>query len=323
MKTVKTWKSFEFCTPSTTLCFYYLMPFRMPFAGEGEFFTPDSLLSHCYGALLPMFTTAEATVLGQLCREFRSTVADFPWEDDETVIMGSVAAWRACFPRARWANVNGFFGEGGRMTPLVDADFVHFEGLRRLNMRGCKRITGAAFVHLKGVHNLNMGWCRRITGTSFVHLQGIHTLNMDYCDQATITDVAFVHLKGIHTLDMAWCKQATITDAAFVHLKGIHSLNMAGCNQASITDAALAHLEGHLGGIHSLSLYFCTQLTSAVFTHLKGIKRLNIGFCSQLNFTDDSLEGIEWLNMGCLSQAQIEKAESFGYPVDTSQTTST
>ena len=41
-------------------------PFRMPFAGEGEFFTPDSVLSHCYGALLPMFTTEEATTLRQL-----------------------------------------------------------------------------------------------------------------------------------------------------------------------------------------------------------------------------------------------------------------
>ena len=59
-----------------------VMPFRIPFAGEGKFFTPDSVLSHCYGALLPMFTTKEATTLRQLCREFKSTVADFPWEDN-------------------------------------------------------------------------------------------------------------------------------------------------------------------------------------------------------------------------------------------------
>ena len=42
-----------------------VMPFRMPFAGDGEFFSPDSVLSHAYGALLPMFTTKEATVLRQ------------------------------------------------------------------------------------------------------------------------------------------------------------------------------------------------------------------------------------------------------------------
>ena len=72
-----------------------LFPFRLPFAGEGETPSPDSVLSHCYGALLPMFTTKEATVLRQLCREFKETVSEFPWEDEETVIKGSVAAWKA------------------------------------------------------------------------------------------------------------------------------------------------------------------------------------------------------------------------------------
>ena len=96
----------------------------MPFAGEGGFFSPDSVLSHCYGALLPMFDTKEATVLRQLCREFKGTVAEFPWEDEKTVIRGSVAAWRACFSRARWANVREYshFGDEGRRTPVVDAD---------------------------------------------------------------------------------------------------------------------------------------------------------------------------------------------------------
>ena len=97
-----------------------------------------------------------------------------------------------------------------------------------------------------------------------------------------------------------------------MHLKGIHTLNMGCCWQDTITDAAFVHLKG----IHSLSLWYCYQLTSAVFKHLKGVKRLNIGACSQLNFTDDSLKGIEWLNMYGRSQAQVEQAESLGYPVD-------
>ncbi len=124
----------------------------MPFAGDSDPWSPDSVLSHCYGALLPMFTTKEATVLRKLCREFKSTVADFPWEDERTVIKGSVAAWRACFPRARWANVHGLL----RRIPVMDADFAHFVGLRRLYMRWCKSITDAAFVHLKGIHTLDM-----------------------------------------------------------------------------------------------------------------------------------------------------------------------
>ena len=240
-----------------------------------------------------MFTTKEATVLRQLCKEFKDAVADFPWEDEKTVILGSVAAWRACFPRARWASVIQWGAGGGRRTtPVVDADFVHFVGLRRLDMSRSKGITDAAFMHLKG----------------------IHTLDMQMCSQLTITDAAFVHLKGIHTLNMWGCYQPTITDAAFTHLKGIHTLNlnMGCCSQATITSAAFVHLKG----IHSLGLFDCTQLSSAVFTHLKGIKRLNIGCCDNLTLTEDSLKGIEWLGMSYLSEAHVEKAQSLGYPVD-------
>ena len=223
-----------FNSPLTPLLIYTqhpaVMPFRIPFAGEGGFFTPDSVLSHCYGALLPMFTTKEATTLRQLCKEFKSTVADFPWEDDKTVIKGSVAAWRACFPRAMWANVgqDRYPDYIGRRTPVVDADFVHFVGLRRLYLFGCTSITDAAFVHLTGIKSLNMAHCNQatITDAAFVHLKGIHTLNMTFCFQPTITDAAFAHLKGIHTLNMAYCSQPTITDAAFAHLKGIHSLTL-------------------------------------------------------------------------------------------------
>jgi hypothetical protein len=291
------------------------MPFRIPFAGEGEFFISDSVLSHCYGALLPMFDTEEATTLRQLCKEFKNTVADFPWEDERTVIRGSVAGWRVCFPRARWANVaQAPWVKGHRKTPLVNADFVHFVGVRRLNMKGSSSITDAAFAHLKGIHTLNMAACYQntITDAAFAHLKGIHTLRMMSCNQPTITDAAFVHLQGIHTLEMGGCDQITITDAAFVHLKGIHTLNMIFCNQPTITVAAFAHLKG----IHTLSLFLCTQLTNAVFTHLKGIKRLDIGDCTQFNLTDDSLKGIEWLGMYGHSHAQVAQAKSLGYSVD-------
>jgi hypothetical protein len=218
------------------------MPFCIPFAGEGEFFTPDSVLSHCYGALLPMFDTKEATTLRQLCREFKSTVADFPWEDEKTVIMGSVAAWRACFPRARWANVNQLYG-GGRRTSVVDADFVHFVGLRRLDMRSCRSITDAAFVHLKNIHALKMSACNQatITDAAFVHLKGIHTLNMALCYQATITDAAFAHLKGIHSLGLFYCHQ--LTSGVFTHLKGVKRLNIGECIRLNLTDDSLKGIE--------------------------------------------------------------------------------
>ena len=134
-----------------------------------------------------------------------------------TWITGSVAAWRASFPHAKEAN---FYGGYRRRSPIVDADFVHFEGLQELDMSYCRQVTDTAFVHLKGIRKLIM-WC---------------------CFQNTITDAAFAHLKGIHTLDMRQCSQATITVAAFSHLAGISSIRIEGCSAAAIAAAKAAGL---------------------------------------------------------------------------------
>ena len=200
--------------------------------------------------LLPLFTTAEACALRLVCREFLAAVTEQPWEDSETVIKGSIAAWRACFPHALCANVaenafeeyegTGLFVSDERSTLVEDADFVHFRGLRVLNMTGCPNVTDAAFAHLRGIHTLIMRFCGQmgITDAAFANLCGIHTLDMSFCSQAGITDAAFAHLRGIHSLDMSGCRQRGrgITDAAFAHLRGIHTLNMSFCNQPVITE---------------------------------------------------------------------------------------
>ncbi len=175
-----------------------------------------------------MLGTREACSLRGVCHELKQAVGDFPWEDMGTVIMGSIGQWRACFPRARGANVMMHDPKYGpvRRTPVVDGDFVHFVGLRALNMSNCRQVTDAAFVHLVGIQRLSIWGCSRatITDAAFVHLKGIKVLNMSLCRQ--LTDAAFEHLKGIHTLYMWYCDQDTITNAAFEHLKGIHSLVM-------------------------------------------------------------------------------------------------
>ena len=101
-------------------------------------------------ALLGCLTTAAALPLRAACADCRAAVAGQAWEDRGTVIKGSIAAWRACFPRARCANVRmwDYYSANLRTTPVVDADFVHFEGLRELNMAGCRAkplCTSAAF----------------------------------------------------------------------------------------------------------------------------------------------------------------------------------
>ena len=233
-----------------------------------------TLLAECPGALLQFFDTPQACALRLVCREFQAAVAAYPWEDRETVIKGSIGGWRACFPRARCANVRyDEEDQDWRHTPVVDADFVHFVGLWELNMRGCTAVTDAALVHLRGIRVLDMSRCDQptITDAGLAHLVSIQKLSVAYCTQATLTDAAFAPLRGIRVLNMGRCRQ--LTDAAFAHLKGIHTLLMWFCHQPTITDAALAHLKG----IKCLVLYECNfPFTEVGLAHLKGITRLHM-----------------------------------------------
>ena len=62
--------------------------------------------------LFPFISTEDAALgLRLTCRELKQAVTDFPWEDVRTVIKGNIALWRACFPRARGANVGQCIGD--------------------------------------------------------------------------------------------------------------------------------------------------------------------------------------------------------------------
>ena len=244
---------------------------RMTLAGKGK---GRTLLSECPGALLQFFDTPGACALRLVCREFHAAVTAYPWEDRESVILGSIASWRACYPRARCANVKNSDPAAGlvRRAPVVDADFVHFVGLWELNMCGCTAVTDAAFVHLRGIRVLDMSNCNQLTITDagLAHLVGIQKLSIWCCAQDTLTDAAFAPLRGIRVLNMSWCRQ--ITDAAFAHLKGIHALFMWHCSQPTITDAALTHLKG----IKCLVMEGCSNFSEVGLVHLRGITRLNM-----------------------------------------------
>ena len=230
----------------------------VPLAGGGQ----ETLLSEVGFVLLPLLTTRDACALRLVCREFLAAVNEHPWEDRGTVIKGSIAAWRACFPNALCANVQQGGWENGtnkRAAPVVDADFVHFEGLRELYMAGCMDVTDAAFVYLRGMRTLDMGFCRQaaITDAAFAHLAGVQRLSIEGCYQATITDAAFAHLRGIRLLIMTCCRQ--LTDAAFVHLRGIHTLVMDYCSQDTITGATYSCLQG----ARSISMWNCRAQQNA------------------------------------------------------------
>ena len=247
---------------------------RIPLAGG----TQETLLSEVGPVLLRFVSSRDACALRLVCREFLAAVSEHPWEDRRTVIKGSIGAWRACFPRARCANVQKW-GPKKRDAPVVDADFVHFEGLRELNMTSCRDVTDAAFVHLRGIRTLDMSFCWQpaITDASIAHLAGIQRLSIWGCYQATITDAAFAHLRSIQLLNMSYCRQ--LTDTAFVHLRGIHTLYMRYCRQPAITDAAFAHLRG----IHTLVIDHCSQatITGTTLAFLKGVSLLGMFSCNE------------------------------------------
>ena len=248
---------------------------RLRLAAREKLSDAEEVLSIPYlseRSILSYLWQDEALELRAASRACRQAVAEHAWSDCDleggrSKIHGSVASWRACFPKARAACIFD-------RSDIVDADFVHFRGINTLDMTCCG-ITDAAFAHLPGIRTLDMRGCNQatITDAAFAHLRGIHTLNMSWCDQDTITDAAFAHLRGIHALDMSHCRQATITDAAFAHLRGIHTLDMSGCFQDTITDAAFAHLRG----IQTLDMTGCSQdnITDAAFAHLRGIHTLD------------------------------------------------
>jgi hypothetical protein len=197
-------------------------------------------------------TTREARALRLVNRECLEAVAAARWHDPQTRITGSLAAWRACFPGAVAANVDG-------RHDLRDSDFAHLApGIHTLNMSECHGITDAGLARLAGIHTLDMRYCTGITDAGLARLAGIHTLNICGCSE--ITNVGLEHLTGIRSLDISrgrYGQGPRITDTGLAQLSGIHSLRMHNCRQ--ITDAGVAHLSG----IHALDMSECIRITNA------------------------------------------------------------
>ena len=93
---------------------------------------PTTIFSCCAGTLLRLLSTGDVLPLRATCKEAATAIAQHPWEDSATLIRGRLRDWRACFPRARAANLANESRQGGslRVSPLADADFVHLAGLR-------------------------------------------------------------------------------------------------------------------------------------------------------------------------------------------------
>ena len=258
--------------------------------------------------VLSMFNTREANTLRLVSKGFLSDVADHPWRDMQTVIQGYVGdqvgvrqgqrgAWRACFPRAKYANITRG-GTGFRRNSIIDSDFVHLAGLEQLNMNYCTEITDAAFVHLVGIQKLSMYACINITDAAFVHLVGIKELNITCCYQ--ITDNGIQYIRGVRMLNMAHCYK--ITGAAFQYLNRVQELSISGHNNPTIRDSDFTNLK-ELEVLDMSSCQRC-RITKQVFEYIWRLKMLNIYQTNQI--TDEDCEDlkirfyrnpVEWSNL--------------------------
>ena len=120
-----------------------------------NFAPPAGAHGVCEG-IFGFLTTRDACALRLVCRLCCADVAAARWHDEETPISGSLAAWRACFPDARAANVV-------ERADLRDADFARLAGVKALNMYGCTGITDAGLAHLAGIQTLEMAGCAPTT----------------------------------------------------------------------------------------------------------------------------------------------------------------
>jgi hypothetical protein len=88
------------------------------------------------GGIFGFLTLQEALALRLVNHECRDAVSAFRWKDKNTIIRGSLAAWRACFPRAVWVNLIG-------RKNITNNDLMHLANIEILIMYncGCTKIT--------------------------------------------------------------------------------------------------------------------------------------------------------------------------------------
>ena len=65
---------------------------------------PQTILSSCQGTLLSMFSTKTVLPRRSVCKDIKTAIEQYPWEDKHTVIF-KINSWRECFPKARVAKV--------------------------------------------------------------------------------------------------------------------------------------------------------------------------------------------------------------------------
>jgi hypothetical protein len=277
-------------------------------AGAHTMLSPP-LVQH---ALLGLFDTRTVLPLRAACKDARAAIAGYEWEDARTVILGSVAAWRACFPRARAASVEvrvhgQRWGPPARLrrAPLDSAELGALGGMRELNLRGHRCIDSAplgsverlllsncpdfvcsgALASLTSLRELSLQMCGRgqerdsIPAAAFAGLSGLHSLSL--CDCRVEGDAVFAFLPSLRHLKLKYQKIPHFSEAigsGFKHLGALQSLDMAGCKSIAAKDLA------QLCCLQSLTATCCwdSEITDAALASMGRLQVLRVAMCNRL-----------------------------------------
>jgi hypothetical protein len=188
-----------------------------------------------------------------------------------THIIGDIARWRACFPRARAANL--------RWRADLRA-FAPLAGVLRVDLYSAikRPLDDGALEPLRDAVWVDLGHCTGLRSCDVARLASVRVLNLAWCRQEALGDAGLAGLAALRELDVSMCWQAALTDAAFAALARagtLRVLRMGGCVQASISDAAIVAV-GPL--LDALDVSGCRQLTDAAFATLHAATTLDLRY---------------------------------------------
>ena len=156
--------------------------------------------------LLPCLTTRDACEMRLVNKAHKATVTAHPWADVETVIKGSLADWRVCFPHACAANLNQSdvykapTPAGLRAAPIPQEHFCHLTGLSFLSVRGNASFTDEALLHLGGsVQHLDVSGCMALSGQNMENVSGATLVEMHFCHRAAYNNALRRGVRAVWT----------------------------------------------------------------------------------------------------------------------------
>lgn len=183
------------------------------------------------GGVLGYLNTREACPFRTANRCAKAAVRRFAWGDTQTRIAGSMASWRACFPKATKANLS-------RRSNLRHHEFPNLRGVTYLNLSYCEcySICNETFAYLSEVRILNFAnswqdptvWAvfrDSFNDHLFKHLVNLETLNLDGFRYTKFTGAFAAHLPRLRHLSLRhWTEGPTRVDRFMADLQREHKV---------------------------------------------------------------------------------------------------